>query len=135
MRLIKYIVKSNVLNSHLDYIYICPVFSKEMLFDNLSKNLKFPDYFGYNWDSLEELFFDFNWIEEPNIQIYHESICNLSKRDLCIYLSIIVNSVSCCQDDKQRRIEFIFNEEEKKKIEEVIQEITTISRIDQGTVL
>ena len=123
MRLIKYSKKSHVLNSHPDYIYICPIISKQMLLCNLSRNLKFPNYFGYNWDSLEELFLDFNWVEDKEIYIYHESICSLSKRDLYIYLSIVVNSVSCGHDCKQRRIEFIFNENEKKIIEKIIQEI------------
>lgn len=36
--------------------YISTVYSKQDLFQTLSSALKFPDYFGFNWDALCELY-------------------------------------------------------------------------------
>ena len=69
---------------------IDPVSSKIDLFKELNEKLHFP-YFGFNWDSLDELLRDFFWIRQKKIIIVHNSLC-LSPRDYNIYMSIVNSS-------------------------------------------
>jgi RNAse (barnase) inhibitor barstar len=47
--------------------------SKEKLLRLLSQALRFPNYFGGNWDALEECLHDLHWLPEKiNIAIVHE---------------------------------------------------------------
>ena len=39
-------------------------------YQQVEKALSFPDYFGYNLDSFDELINDFEWIENPDIALY-----------------------------------------------------------------
>lgn len=64
------------------YIVRIPVITnKKELYAELMYKLKFPSYFGKNWDALDDLFRDFCWIENDNIVIIHEGITGLSKKD------------------------------------------------------
>ena len=47
--------------------------SKEKLLGLLSQSLHFPNYFGGNWDALEECLHDLHWLPEKlSIAIVHE---------------------------------------------------------------
>lgn len=37
------------------------------LFIELSAQLHFPDYLGFNWNSLYDLFCDFSWIKQKRL--------------------------------------------------------------------
>ena len=39
-------------------------------YQQVEKVLNFPDYFGHNLDSFDELINDFEWIENPDIALY-----------------------------------------------------------------
>lgn len=39
----------------------------EELFNQLKTMLKFPDYFGGNWNALNDCLGDFNWVSQKNI--------------------------------------------------------------------
>lgn len=44
--------------------YLSKVEGEDELFNKLSEVLKFPDYFGKNWNALYDFLRDFNWIEK-----------------------------------------------------------------------
>ncbi len=49
--------------------------SKEKLLAVLSQGLRFPRYFGGNWDALEECLRDLSWLpEKASIAIVHEQL-------------------------------------------------------------
>ena len=50
----------------------------------------FPDYFGDNWDALNDCLRDFSWIPAKNIIIVHEDLPLLGDdQELLTYLEII----------------------------------------------
>ena len=59
------------------------------LLEILSKRLNFPDYFGMNWNALEECLRDFHWTTTNQISIFHEDLPELPWNDLKIYLNIL----------------------------------------------
>lgn len=39
-------------------------------YEHIAKTMEFPDYFGFNLDSLDELLNDLDWIEDEKIALY-----------------------------------------------------------------
>jgi hypothetical protein len=64
--------------------------TKEQLLDALSAALRFPSYFGRNWDALDECIQDLGWIAEKKVVLHHSGV---PLRDdipnLRIYLDIL----------------------------------------------
>lgn len=54
-------------------------------YSQIEKALDFPDYFGHNLDSFDELINDFGWIDNPDVAIYitnfDEFLSNEKKAD------------------------------------------------------
>src|SRR6185436_4774837 len=60
--------------------------SKHRLLNELSTLLRFPDYFGENWDALWDCLSDLSWISEKAIFIIHIDLPEISHSDLKVYL-------------------------------------------------
>lgn len=99
---------------------IPPVHSKRMLLEELSNNLKFPDYFGFNWDALYDLLCELYGIEEKTIVVFHESVKNLPVFDLSHYLEIIQATCDWWSKCGDHSVFFVFNYNEKEKIYELL---------------
>ena len=48
--------------------------SKASLLQTLATQLHFPDYFGYNWDALDECLGDLSWLDVAAVDLYHEDV-------------------------------------------------------------
>jgi hypothetical protein len=46
--------------------HLSNVHNKEELLRQLFIKLRFPDYFGFNWDALYDCLRDFDWLEQEN---------------------------------------------------------------------
>ncbi|GAB6865258.1 barstar family protein [Bacteroides acidifaciens] len=122
------------------YIVRIPVITnKEELYAELMSKLKFPSYFGKNWDALDDVFRDFCWIANDNIVIIHKGITGLSKKDLNLYVASIVDCIeswiyqSILDNERKvgnnteweaplHHVWFIFPEKEKEIIMDIIYE-------------
>ncbi len=47
---------------------------KEQLLNHFATTLRFPGYFGGNWDALEECLTDMEWVDAPGYVIYYDHI-------------------------------------------------------------
>jgi RNAse (barnase) inhibitor barstar len=47
---------------------------KEDLLRCIAAKLKFPDYFGFNWDALDECLADLSWLQTREVYIWHDDI-------------------------------------------------------------
>lgn len=98
------------------FAQIPSVNSKMELFKNLSNSLNFPDYFGYNWDALLDLFLDFTWIEEKTIVIVHEDVTGLDVKDLSIYMMIVNDCIEVWKDGLEHILIFVFSKDDEERI-------------------
>lgn len=68
--------------------------SESELFNALYERLRFPDYFGDNWNALEECLRDLAWLPNGRIAISHEDLpLRARPAALGIYLSILDGAV------------------------------------------
>lgn len=64
------------------------------LFDQLAVQLRFPDYFGANWDGLEECIRDLSWLPPGPVVLKHRDLPLANDvTSLKIYLSILSDAV------------------------------------------
>jgi hypothetical protein len=47
---------------------------KQDLFRHIAAKLKFPDYFGFNWDALDECLADLSWLQAREVYMWPEDI-------------------------------------------------------------
>lgn len=67
--------------------------SKQDLFNSFNTALDFPDYFGHNWDSFEEIINDLGFLQHTIILISsYKSLLTENKEDKKIFSEIIKNS-------------------------------------------
>jgi len=81
---------------------------KEALLLEHYKKLNLPDYFGGNWDALDECLKDFHWIEEQEIMIVHDDLPSLTDSDLKIYLEILNDAIKDWEQNKTHNLRVIF---------------------------
>lgn len=69
--------------------------SKGELLEAVAKAGKFPEYFGGNWDALQDCLRDFEWIREKQVVIMHSDVpLNANPADCRIYLEILREAVN-----------------------------------------
>jgi hypothetical protein len=63
---------------------------KEGLLRSISAGLKFPEYFGFNWDSLDECLADLSWLDTGDVLIWHEIVpLSSNTQELTRYLDVL----------------------------------------------
>ena len=82
--------------------------SKNQLMKEIAKVLKFPSYFGENWDALHECLRDFNWVMEKKIILSHDQIPKLTVPDKRIYFEILVDSMEFWKHESEHQFKVIF---------------------------
>lgn len=62
---------------------------ENQLFQALNRGLELPDYFGNNWDALDECLRDLCWIKRRRVVILHEDLPALDRGSLVSYLDLL----------------------------------------------
>jgi Barstar (barnase inhibitor) len=63
---------------------------KRFLLNEIATQLQFPNYFGFNWDALDECLSDLSWIEGNVVCIWHSDCPLLSTpKEAHSYLSVL----------------------------------------------
>lgn len=68
--------------------------SEGALLDALSVAFQFPDYFGGNWNALDECIRDLSWLPPGDVMLSHEDVpLAVDRASLSTYLSILKDAV------------------------------------------
>ncbi len=98
---------------------ISKVDSENELFEGLAKALDFPNYFGKNWNAVNDCLCDFSWIEDKNIALVHTSIADLEDELLIIYIDILIEAINSWKDDSEHNLTIYFDTSDKNRIERI----------------
>ncbi|MGE5195856.1 MAG: barstar family protein [Anaerolineae bacterium] len=94
---------------------------KEELFTLFSNELKFPSYFGNNWDALYDLLLDLNWINQKKIVIIHEDVpfsnMEIERKK---YLELLLAVAKAWHNDEIHELRINFPKQYQKEIEKIL---------------
>jgi len=93
--------------------------TKEALFDELAQRLRFPDYFGANWDALWECIRDLAWLPAGPVVLKHR---DLPLADDAVgsktYLSILRDTVEKRWSEPHKRdLVVVFPSQTREQVE------------------
>jgi RNAse (barnase) inhibitor barstar len=78
-----------------DFSVVVPtgISSKAELFTFLARAIPLPDYFGHNWDALEECLNDLDWLDHPQIAVVHRDVpLETTPQEQRTYLEILAGA-------------------------------------------
>lgn len=65
---------------------------KAALLGRLSRALRFPAWFGANWDALEDCLTDFSWLDASGYVLLLEQSADLAKEDLAVFTDVLASA-------------------------------------------
>jgi hypothetical protein len=97
--------------------------SKDALLDALYIALRFPDYFGGNWDALNECIRDLSWLPDGDVILRHGDLPMLEDRaSLSTYLSILNEATEKWRATGKRKLLVTFPSDTQKIVESILAE-------------
>ena len=85
------------------------ILNKYDLFTVFEDGLKFPDYFGRNWDAFEECIRDLSWLQEGRIVVNHSDIPLVNDlSNSMIYVAILVGAIRKLSKSENHKLVVLF---------------------------
>jgi RNAse (barnase) inhibitor barstar len=108
-------VKPLGLDAQVDVIAHVPLglSTKNGLLEALKVELKFPDYFGHNWDALSDCLRDFHWMNKKRIVLVHEDLPKIEESSLRIYIDVLSDAVKDWGPNEDHILVVVFPPESK----------------------
>jgi hypothetical protein len=82
--------------------------TKSSIITHLAKSLAAPDYFGANWDALDECLRDLGWLEERLVVIRHDGVPRLPVDVLRVYLDVLARAVQSWRGQNEHEVVVTF---------------------------
>ena len=83
--------------------------NKQDILETFKQIFQFPDYFGYNWDALEECINDLNWLNSKAylLILINPDKMQLTEEDFQLLFSILLNSANNWKQGRYYNRDFI----------------------------
>jgi len=102
------------------------ILSKSMLLTALGSGLRFPDYYGTNWDALEECIRDLSWLPDHEIILYHVDLPLIDDpAAVKIYLSVLMDAIHKWSSESTHRLKVYFPSRIQTEVEKLVAEATS----------
>lgn len=94
--------------------------SRDALFDRYSAGLSIPDYFGRNWDALDECLCDLHWVPEKRVVILHGELPRLTEEEMSAYLQVLARAVEDWRSEEEHDLQVVFPESAEQRVRELL---------------
>lgn len=92
------------------------IVGKEALLTSIGSLLRFPEYYGKNWDALEECLRDLHWLDAKEVLLVHNDTPRLQEPDFRIYLQILFEVLRSWPANSEYQLRVIFPKEDESRI-------------------
>lgn len=99
------------------------IISKEDLLNEYYEKMKFPEYFGFNWDALWDFLKYLDWIKQKNIIIYHSKLPSLEIKEMKIYLNILIQTTAYWNKYEEHFFNVYFNRNDYDMIHKIMKHL------------
>ncbi|GGB29051.1 barstar family protein [Mucilaginibacter rubeus] len=82
---------------------------EDELLKELSAVLKFPGYFGHNWNAVYDCLCDFHWIEKKGVVLVHNIMPMLTEEKLKAYIEVLHDATKSWGIDEAHYFKVIFS--------------------------
>ena len=96
------------------------VSGKEQLMRVLEETLRFPDYFGRNWDALSDCLRDLSWLPSGRVNLVHDALPDLSSNGLRTYVDVLATAVGDWQPQECYELVVIFADGDRHRVLELL---------------
>jgi hypothetical protein len=96
------------------------VITESHLILSLAEQLRFPSYFGENWNALEECLRDLSWLEERIVIVVHNDVPDIPDHSLRVYIDILDNCVKDWGIDESHQLMVFFPFFSKNAVEDAL---------------
>lgn len=94
---------------------------------SLAAVLKFPPYFGENWNAVDECLRNMEWIEQHRIRIIHKDVpMRANAADVSLYVRVLLDAQQSLDRGLigHKELEIYFPSESRALIEQIINQLT-----------
>lgn len=96
---------------------------KTALLGALSLALQFPNYFGENWDALDECIRDLSWLPSGNVILTHPDLPLPDDRaSLSTYLSVLKDAIEKWRSTGERKLLVVFPSDTEQIVKDALAE-------------
>jgi len=96
------------------------VTSKQALLAALAQGLRLPDYFGWNWDALEECLRDLSWLSAGREVVIEHAGLPLRGRSRRTYLQVLDAVARRWRERSERRVRIVFRASHERAIKRAL---------------
>jgi hypothetical protein len=97
--------------------------SERGLIDAVDTALELPEYFGQNWNALNECLEDLEWLPAGQVALVHEDLpLPNDPANLATYISVLTYAVDKWREDGNREFKVIFPREAESDVKVYIKE-------------
>lgn len=82
--------------------------------------LRFPDYFGRNWDALSDCLRDLSWLPPGRISVVHDALPDLPPKDLRTYMDVLATAAGDWKPQESYELVVIFPEGDRHRVLELL---------------
>jgi len=104
-------------------VFVVRIDSSIELTDELLRSLYyllwFPGYFGFNWDALYDSLSDLSWLPCRKVVLLHDSLPQIPKLDLQVYLEVLRDAVLNWGNDEEHELEVVFPASNQLNVEKI----------------
>ena len=105
-----------------DFVAVVPagITDADALVNALVDVLRFPAYFGFNWDALYDCLTDFHWLQQHTIVLAHQDAPALEATTLEMYLDVLRAAMLDWQPGDAHALRVVFPANARPELERLL---------------